>query len=93
MKDFKDMTTEELEEYHRRVRRYCEDTDMITGLVTEFLDLYTIRSKENNKMFIIAFEKYVDLYEKESIELNFDTEFAEIQRDFIPLMKSLAKLD
>ncbi len=94
MKTLKDMTTEELKDYSRRMSNLNKKIDKITDLVTEFFDLYIIRSKENNKRFIAVFEKYVDSYETEAIELNFETEFAKIQRNyFIPLMKHLAGLD
>ncbi len=94
MKTLKDMTTEELKDYSRRMSNLAKKLDKITDLTTEFFDLYTIRSKENNERFIVVLEKYIDLYESEAIELNFETEFAKTQRDyFIPLMKHLAGLD
>lgn len=94
MKTLKDMTTEELKDYSRRMINLDKKLDKITDLVTEFYDLYIIRSKENNKGFIAVLEKCIDSYESEAIELNFETGFAKTQRDyFIPLMKHLAGLD
>lgn len=93
MKDFKDMAIEELKNYENLMDLHKENAHTISKMAEDFLTSYRNKSKKEITNDIAAFERALDLYEKESKELNFETPFVETQRGLIPVMKKLAGIN
>ena len=93
MKDFKDMAIEELKNYENLMDLHKENARTISKMAEDFLTSYRNKSKKEITNDIAAFERALDLYEKESKELNFETPFVETQRGLIPVMKKLAGIN
>ena len=82
-----------IDNYEKLMDLHKEKVRTITKMVDEFLASYRSRSNKENADAIMAFEKTLDSYEKESKELRFETPFVETQREFVPVMKKLAGID